>query len=75
MTHGHPVAAPPDEGHQGSYTIPEETLLAAPSDTRASESLKEREFTDRNVNRGLMQFWLVVALGVGLLVVVGMLAR
>jgi hypothetical protein len=67
-------AAPPDDGGtQGTYTRPEDTVMASPSDTRSSQTLENTELRPHDTNKGLWHFWLMVAVGAGLIVLVGLL--
>lgn len=55
-------ASPPDDGHLGSYTIPEQLLFTAPEDTRSSETIGAEPFQPMETNSGLLQFWTAVIL-------------
>jgi predicted nucleic acid-binding Zn ribbon protein len=70
-----PMAAPPDDGHSGTLTTPDSTLLAERSDTRASETLGKTEPRERHVNRGLWLFWIVIAALLVILVLLAYLPR
>lgn len=55
-------AAPPDDGHLGAYTEPEQTLLAEPGNTESIEATGTQPFKRGHENRGLMLFWMVIAI-------------
>jgi hypothetical protein len=66
------LAAPPDDGGtEGSYTTPEQNLLAQPGDTRSSEQLGKtpRARAQEHRNRGLLWFHLSIVLMVAVMVV------
>jgi hypothetical protein len=69
-------AAPPDDGHEGAYTQPQQTLSVQPGeDTRASETLGETPLRTRHPNKGLAWFWVGIAALSALLVLVALLRR
>jgi hypothetical protein len=54
-------AAPPDDGGtDGSFTEPEQALLAEPGDTRASELVGKTPPQQEHGNRGFMWFLLSI---------------